>query len=225
MAPVLRIHADNCGRENKNQYMFAFCAILVGLRYFAEVYLSFFLVGCTHEDIDQRFSVISGTLKRQDIDSLQEFLELIKKRASHIEAFATSKHLEYVWDWKEYFTPYLYSGLNAFVGISTKHHFKFYLKENRPLVQTKDYACDPIWEPVDGYQRLSEVPKYRQKPNFAQVHDANDQELKALEDFVLMKEKCIMMLMYVEHNLCAIEDTKWLMQYLKEFPRKDKLIR
>ena len=39
-----------------------------------------------------------------------------------------------------------------------------------------------------------------------------------------MKEKCIMKLMYVERNLCAIEDTKWLMQYLKEFPRKDKLI-
>ena len=61
---VLRIQADNCGRENKNQYMFALCAILVGLRYFAEVHLSFLLVGHTHKDIDQRFSVISGTLKR-----------------------------------------------------------------------------------------------------------------------------------------------------------------
>ena len=71
LPPVLRIQADNCGRENKNQYMFVFCAVLVGLRYFVEVYLSFLLVGHTHEDIDQRFSVISGTLKRQDIDSLQ----------------------------------------------------------------------------------------------------------------------------------------------------------
>ena len=39
-----------------------------------------------------------------------------------------------------------------------------------------------------------------------------------------MKEKCMMKLMYVECNLRAIEDTKWLMHYLKEFPRKDKLI-
>ena len=89
-----------------------------------------------------------------------------------------------------------------------KHHFKFYLKENKSLVQTKDYARDPIWEPVDGYQCLSEVPNLGQKPNFVQVHDANDQELKALKDFVLMKEKCIMKLMYVERNLRAIEDTK-----------------
>ena len=181
-------------------------------------------MGYTHEDIDQRFSVISGTLKRQDIDSLQELLELIKKGASHTEAFATSRHLEYVWDWKEFITPYLYSGLNTFVGISMKHHFKFYLKENKPFVQTKDYACDPMWEPVDGYQCLNEVPNRGQKPNFAHVHDANDQELKALEDFVITKEKCIMKLMYVERNLRAIEDTKWLMQYLKEFLRKDKLI-
>ena len=78
--------------------MFALCAILVGLGYFAEMYLSFLLVGHTHEDIDQRFSVISRTLKRQDIDSLQESLELIKKGASHTKAFATSRHLEYVWD-------------------------------------------------------------------------------------------------------------------------------
>ena len=81
-----------------------------------------------------------------------------------------------------------------------------------------------MWEFVDGYQCLNEVPNHGQKPNFAHVHDANDQELKALEDFVIMKEKCIMKLMYVERNLRAIEDTKWLMQYLKEFPRKDKLI-
>ena len=124
--------------------MFAFSVVLVELSYFVEVYLSFLLVGHIHEDIDQRFSIIFGTLKCQDIDSLQELLEHIKKGASHTKAFAISKHLEYVWDWKEFITLYLYNGLNTLVGISTKHHFKFYLKENKPIVQTKDYACDPI---------------------------------------------------------------------------------
>ena len=37
-----------------------------------------------------------------------------------------------------------------------------------------------------------------------------------------MKERCIMKLMYVEHNLRVIEDTKWLMQFLKQFPRTNK---
>ena len=111
-----------------------------------------------------------------------------------------------------------------FVEISTKHHFKFYLKEKKLFVQTKDYARDPIWEPIEGYQCLNEVLDHGQKPNSAHVRDANDQEIKALEDFIIMKEKCIMKLMYVERNLHAIEDTKWLMQYLKQFPRKDKSI-
>ena len=53
LPPVLRIQADNCERENKNNYMFAYCASLVALRYFREVRLSFLIVGYTHEDIDQ----------------------------------------------------------------------------------------------------------------------------------------------------------------------------
>ena len=113
-------------------------------------------------------------------------------------------------------------GPNTFVGISTKHHFKFYLKEKKPFVQTKDYARDPLWEPAEGYQCLTEVLSLDQKPSFANVYDANDQEMKALEEFIKMKERCIMKLMYVEHNLRAIEDTKWLMQYLQQFPKTNK---
>ena len=52
LLPVLHIQADNCGRENKNQYMFALCAAIVELEYFAEVYSNFFLVEHTHEEID-----------------------------------------------------------------------------------------------------------------------------------------------------------------------------
>ena len=59
---VLHIQVDNCSRKNKNQYMFTFCAALVGLGYFMKVYLSFLLVGHIHEDIDQRISVISSQI-------------------------------------------------------------------------------------------------------------------------------------------------------------------
>jgi hypothetical protein len=41
MPSTLRIQADNCGRENKNQYMLGICAALVGLSYFAEIHLNF----------------------------------------------------------------------------------------------------------------------------------------------------------------------------------------
>ena len=46
--------------------MFALCAALVTFKYFAKVQLSFLIVGHTHEDIDQKFSTISGTLKSRD---------------------------------------------------------------------------------------------------------------------------------------------------------------
>ena len=36
-------------------------------------------MGHTHEDIDQRFSVISNVLKKKDIDTLEEMLELVEK--------------------------------------------------------------------------------------------------------------------------------------------------
>jgi hypothetical protein len=78
LPPTLRIQADNYTRENKNIYMFALCAALVGLGYFQEVQLCFLIVGHTHEDIDQRFSIISNTLKRTNIDSLKELLELVQ---------------------------------------------------------------------------------------------------------------------------------------------------
>ena len=75
--PILCIQADNCRRENKNKYLLGLCAILVGLGYFEEVWVGFFLVGHMHSDIDQRFSCISHVLKGDDISLVSELLGLI----------------------------------------------------------------------------------------------------------------------------------------------------
>ena len=131
---MLRIQADNYGRENKNQYMFALCTTLVAFKYFAEVHLAFLIVEHTYKDIDQKFSTISGSLKSRDVESVKELLELMRKRASHTDAFATSRHLEYVWNWKSFITPHLWSGLDAIIGASKSHHFRFYLKNDMPYV-------------------------------------------------------------------------------------------
>ena len=81
LPPILHIQADNCGRENKNKYFLALCATLVAHGYFTEVVVSFLIVEHTHEDIDQRFSSISGVLKRQNIDTLPELLRLVQESA------------------------------------------------------------------------------------------------------------------------------------------------
>ena len=78
--------------------MFALCATLVGLGFFREVELSFLIVGHTHEDIDQRFSCISSTLKRLDVDSLKEMFSLIEQGTSPAQAFVNARLLENVSD-------------------------------------------------------------------------------------------------------------------------------
>lgn len=62
--------------------------------------------------------MISKTLKGEDIDYLKQLLELVKERASHTKAFASSQPLEHVWHWKSFITLYLHMDLDAFVGTS-----------------------------------------------------------------------------------------------------------
>jgi hypothetical protein len=78
--------------------MFALCAALVGLRYFQEVQLCFLIVGPTHKNVDQRFSIISNTLKRTNINSLKELLELVQRGTSYTEAFVSARNLKNVRD-------------------------------------------------------------------------------------------------------------------------------
>ena len=84
--------------KNKNVYIIGLCATLVVLGFFKECQLSFLIVGHTHEDIDQRFSYISSALKRQDINSLEEMLQVIRECPTFTEPFIHAKHLEYIRD-------------------------------------------------------------------------------------------------------------------------------
>ena len=74
LPPTLQIQADNYTEENKNIYV-----VLIRMGHFQEVQLCFLIVGNTLEDIDQGFNIISNTLKRTNIDSLKELLELVEK--------------------------------------------------------------------------------------------------------------------------------------------------
>ena len=56
LPPTLYLQMDNCCRENKNKFVFAFCCLLVELKVFKKIKLGFLMVGHTHEDIDQLFS-------------------------------------------------------------------------------------------------------------------------------------------------------------------------
>jgi hypothetical protein len=187
LPPTLQIQADNTTRENKNIYMFALCIALMGLGYFQEIQLCFRIVEHTHEDIDQRFSIISNTLKRTNIDSLKELMQLVEIRTSYKEAFVSGWHLENVRDWKPFITPHHLTGGDTLIGITFLHHMRFYMENGVPWVQHKHFNKD-AWEPTEGHFCLISLPNTMEKPELAEVFSADQRELRALDEFIVYTE-------------------------------------
>jgi hypothetical protein len=65
---------------------------------------------------------------------------------------------------------------------------------------------------------LTSLPNTMEKPELAEVFGADERELRVLDDFIAYKERCVERL----QNVQAIDETRWLKQYLKEFPTGDR---
>ena len=79
LPPVLYLHLDNCGRENKNRYVLALNHLLVEKGVFVKVKMSFLPVGHTHDDVDQFFSRINSVLTRRNIMTIQDLHAAVKE--------------------------------------------------------------------------------------------------------------------------------------------------
>lgn len=107
-APVLYLQADNCFKENKNRYVFFFCALLVALDFFEDVYMSFLPTGHTHEDIDALFSYLRMALSRNNYSTLPALLEKIVPIAynGHIKPKCIIQPGIYDWkSWSKHYIP------------------------------------------------------------------------------------------------------------------------
>lgn len=72
------IQLDNTCRENKNNLIIRWAASLVGASTFSSVSLHFLRKGHTHEDIDQRFKIISTLISKQKLlETPYEFMDCI----------------------------------------------------------------------------------------------------------------------------------------------------
>ena len=67
---VLNVQMDNARGDNKNRYVLAFWSLLVAKKIFREVYVSFMLVGHTHDDIDALFGRWSMQLKKENFPTI-----------------------------------------------------------------------------------------------------------------------------------------------------------
>ena len=88
-------------------------------------------------------------------------------------------------------------------------------------VQHKHYCKDP-WGPEAGTKTLRSLPNREERPAFANVFAADERELKALDDFIAYKERCIQRFQHEDKNHNAKVEAERLKLYLAEFPRKDR---
>jgi hypothetical protein len=74
-----------------------------------------------------------------------------------------------------------------------------------------------------GHACLDAVPSAHLPIGFATVTDPEPRDIKVLEDYIVLKEKHIARNQNVEKNIEVVEQTEWLISYLKEFPTKDHM--
>ena len=81
---------DNCGRENKNRYVFSYFSYLVQCGLFKEIRYSFLSVGHTHFDPDATTKLITQGISGINVITIEDLHESIKKSLKNL------LHIEYV---------------------------------------------------------------------------------------------------------------------------------
>ena len=92
---------------------------------------------------------LSNTLKKTNIDSLKELLELMQRGTSYTETFVSARHLENVWDWKSFIMLHLLTRGDTIIRITFPHHMRFYMENGVIRVQYKHFSKDSwgtYWE-------------------------------------------------------------------------------
>ena len=81
---------DNCGRENKNRYVFSYLSYLVQCGLFKEIRYSFLSVGHTHFDPDATTKLTTQGISGINVITIEDLHESIKKSVKNL------LHIEHV---------------------------------------------------------------------------------------------------------------------------------
>ena len=153
---VLYLQMDNCARENKNKYVFAFCALLVELGIFRKIKVSFLMVGHTHEDVDQMFSRYSTYLARCDSFTMDSLMDAFEKSYTPTP---TAILLDNLPDFVTWLKPYM---ANIVKLQSYPHVFKFIRnRQGKSELLVKKWSTDIDWLSCSGEGKghlLEETP-------------------------------------------------------------------
>ena len=100
LPPVLFLQLDNCGKENKNQYLIKYLGCLVKLHVFSRIEVHFLLVGHTHTQVDQAISVLSRSFGPQTLSTLQDMMDAADKLFPDM-TIRLNERVSDIWDAKQ----------------------------------------------------------------------------------------------------------------------------
>lgn len=179
---VLYIQGDNSAAESKNKYFIYFCALLVHLGLFDEVYYSTMIPGHTHEDIDQMFQAIHAFLTKNSALTFEDLLESVKAAYTNPP---TTHIFQRAFGWKQWFIGFAnpISGHKKLHCFCIKRPDAVAVKANKlsdlPRLFVKQFSTDDTWDggldglgyilfksaPVD--RPLVKMPNYNKLPTMA----------------------------------------------------------
>ena len=138
LPPTLHVQLDTCAKDNKCRNMFCYWSLLVAKGIFKEVFVSLFIVGHTHNDIDASFGRWSMKLYEEDFSTIP----LLMKSYMDLNSVPVIRHLiEKMPDFKIFIKPFVLKGDDRLVGHTKSQQFRFYIRDDvfRPC-STKFYA-------------------------------------------------------------------------------------
>ncbi|KAL3699482.1 hypothetical protein R1sor_017504 [Riccia sorocarpa] len=154
LPPTLYLQLDNTVRENKNNILFAYLAMLLEKKMFTKIKLGFLLVGHTHDFIDQMFSRFSQALRRENAFTMSRLRSVIENSYDPKPIISI---LTQTWDFKHFIEtePKLFRTLN---DITQNQQYKFKIVSALEVrVWCKQFSIDSTWEPPAGVRNILHI--------------------------------------------------------------------
>ena len=166
LPPHLFLQLDNCTGSNKNKFVFGLCNLLVHFHSFESVTVSFLIVGHTHEDLDQIFSIISRHLHTLNLDTADDFMDAVLDalKNHYLPSFIEQVYQQF--EYKKYIKKHLDPKLKYY---TIPHVFSFtrgeaYQNDDGDLVSKvtfkyKHYHRSTTWYPLPREGNMYSIGK------------------------------------------------------------------
>ena len=134
----------------------SFLCALVDLGVFREVVVYFLLVGHTGNIVDQKFSILTQELKKSEIKTLEDLVDLIEN--SPINPKPDVESLRWTWDWKQFITGHLSE--KKLENHSFFNAFRIVQEDGTTRLRVKRLPQETLWGPPTGVNLLKKNITY-----------------------------------------------------------------